>query len=217
MKSKPLSENVEESRIENVIEKLINLRHPCMAAPIGFVCPIESGNLQELKLVRMYFEGCSLLEVMSVHPMYWTSTVKAKVVAGILLGLRFAHNLGLLHDHLTGNNVLFDSDHCIQILAFDPNVLGVGEAGTEDGTQLAGFSGEEWTPERDIKAFLSILFELVFGRPPQGEISIPTGIQPFVWEIIASRLSPISARSYSFNIILVILKRNDFEISDGVD
>jgi hypothetical protein len=180
MKSKPLSENVEESRIENAIEKSIHLRHPCIAAPIGFVCPIEPGSQQELKIVRFYFEGCSLSEVISVNPIWWTSTVKAKVVAGILLGLRFAHSLGLLHGHLTGNTILFDSDHCIQIVDFDPNVLGVDEAGTEDGAQLGGFSGEGWTPKRDIQAFVSILFELVFGRPSQGETSIPTGIPPFV-------------------------------------
>jgi hypothetical protein len=34
---KSLSEDISESEIENKIEKLINLRHPCIAAPIGFV------------------------------------------------------------------------------------------------------------------------------------------------------------------------------------
>jgi hypothetical protein len=49
MKSKPLSGNVSESEIEN----LINFRHPCIAAPICFVLPIESGSRQELKIVRL--------------------------------------------------------------------------------------------------------------------------------------------------------------------
>jgi hypothetical protein len=40
MKSKPLSKNLEVSEIE----KLINLRHPCIAAPIGFVFGIESDS-----------------------------------------------------------------------------------------------------------------------------------------------------------------------------
>jgi hypothetical protein len=61
MKSKPLSENVEESQIANEIKKMINLHHPCISAPIGFVVPIESGSRKELKIVRMYLEGCSLL------------------------------------------------------------------------------------------------------------------------------------------------------------
>jgi serine/threonine protein kinase len=161
MKSKPLLGNVSESTIEHEIENLINLRHPCIAAPIGFVFPMESGNRLEFKIVRLYLEGYSLLEVISVHPLWWTSTVKAKVVAGLVLGLRFAHSLGLVHGHLTGNNILFDSDHCIQIVDFNPIVLHIGEmengsgsgSGNEDGTQLVGFSRKGWTPDRDIEGF----------------------------------------------------------------
>jgi serine/threonine protein kinase len=145
MKSMPLSDKVEESEIERELEKLINLRHPCIAAPIGFVFPIDSGSRQESKIVRMYLEGCSLLEVVSVNPLWWTSTVKAKAVAGIVVALRFTHSLGLFHGHLTGNNILFDSNHCIQIVDFTPIVLEVGKneregkSESEEGIQLGGF------------------------------------------------------------------------------
>jgi hypothetical protein len=132
IESKPHWENVSESEIE----RMINLRHPCIAAPIGFVVPIESSNRRELKIVRLYLEGCSLLEVLSVNPLWWTSTVKAKAIAGIVLGLRFAHSFGLLHGHLTGNNIFFDSDHCIQIVDFQAIVFEVGENESEHGTQL---------------------------------------------------------------------------------
>jgi hypothetical protein len=217
MRSKPLSENVQKSQIEDEIENLIKLRHPCIAAPIGFVLPIESGNRRELKIVRLYLEGCSLSEVISINPIWWTSTIKAKAVAGIVLGLRFAHSLGLIHGHLTGNNILFDSDDCIQIVDFQPIVLKDGESVNEGGAQLRGFSGEKWTSERDIQAFASILFELVFGVPAQGEETIPTGISNFVSGIIESGLSAMSGRDYSFNTILKTLKQNDFRIEDGVD
>jgi hypothetical protein len=129
----------------------------------------------------------------------------------------------LVHGHLTKNNILFDSDHYIEIVDFNPIGLKVGESENENemeseaGTQLVGFSGEEWTPERDIQAFASILFELVFGYRPQGEASIPTGIPDFVSRIIKSGLSPISRRSCSFNTILDILKKNNFRMEDGVD
>jgi hypothetical protein len=39
VKSISLSVSVEQSQIENEVENLINLRHPCIAAPIGFVLP----------------------------------------------------------------------------------------------------------------------------------------------------------------------------------
>jgi serine/threonine protein kinase len=217
VKSKPLSENVEKSQIENEVEKMINLRHPCIAAPIGFVFPIESGSRRELKIVRMYSESWSLLEVVVVNPTWWTSTVKAKAIAGIVLGLRFAHSLGLAHGHLTGNNILFDSDHCIQIVDFNPIVLEVGESESEEVTQLVGSSVEGWTSNRDIQVFASILFELMFGGPPESEVSIPTRIPAFVSTITESGLSARSETNYSFNTVLEILKQNNFEIENGVD
>jgi serine/threonine protein kinase len=217
LESKPLSENIEKPEIENEIETLINLRHPCIAAPIGFVFRIESDSQRELKIVRLYLEGCSFLEVLSVNPLWWASTVKAKAVAGIVLDVRFAHSLGLVHGHLTENNILFDSDHCIQIVDFNPTVLEVADSESEEGTQLGGFSGKGWTPEMDIQVFTAILFELLFGRPPAGAVSTPTGIPDFVSGIIKTSFSPIFGSSYSFNTILEILKQNDFEIEDGVD
>jgi RIO-like serine/threonine protein kinase len=88
------------------------------------------------------------LEVVLVNPIWWTSTVKTKGFAGILLGLRFAPSLGLVHGHLTTSKILFDSDHCIQIIDFHPVLLEVGEgereneSESESGTQPGSFSGE---------------------------------------------------------------------------
>jgi hypothetical protein len=205
--------SITHSRIENSI----NLRHPCIVGPIGFVLPIESGSQRELKTVRLYSEACSLLEVVSVNPIWWTSTVKAKVIAGIVLGLQFAHSLGLVHGHLTASNILFDENHDIQMVDFQPILLEVGEMESEDGTQRTGVSGERWTPKMDVHAFALILFEIVVGRPANGEASIPRGIPDFVSMIIESGLSAICGRHYSFNAILEILKQNDFQIEDGVD
>jgi hypothetical protein len=97
--------------------------------------------------------------------------------------------------------------------------LEVGENKHENAkrTQPSSFSGEGWTPKKDIQAFASILFELMFGHPPHGETSIPTGIPGFVSGIIELGFSPISGTSYSFNHILKILKQNNFKIEDGVD
>jgi hypothetical protein len=120
---------------------------------------------------------------------------------------------------LTGHNIIVDSDHCIQLVDFNPVVLEVGEneMESEDGTQLVGFPRKGWTLEGDIEGFASILFELIFWGTPDGEVFIPTGIPDFVSRIIESGLSLISGRSSSFNTILEILKQNDFWILDGVD
>jgi hypothetical protein len=122
------------------------------------------------------------LEVVSINPVLWPLTAKATVVAEIVLSLRFAHRFVLHHGHLTGNNILFDSDHCIQIVDFNPIVLEVGESEnkSQKGLHLGGFSGEGWTPERDIQAFVSNLVEVMFGHRPQNKVSIPTAIPDFV-------------------------------------
>jgi hypothetical protein len=48
---------------ESEIEKLINFRHPCIAVPIDFVFPIQSGSRQAWNLD---WDGCSKLKVVSV-------------------------------------------------------------------------------------------------------------------------------------------------------
>jgi hypothetical protein len=219
VKSIAQREGLEETAMEKEIEKIINVRHPCIAGLIGFVFGIETGILEELKIIRLYFEGNSLSEVVSVNPVWWTSTVKAKVVAGIALGLRFAHSLGLFHGHLSATNILFDLEHCIQIINFDPIVLEIveSESEPEEWMQLGGISGEGWKLERDIQAFALILFEIVAGGSATGAASIPASIPNFVEEIIKLGLYRPSDKRYSFNDIFKILEQNNFRIEDGVD
>jgi serine/threonine protein kinase len=211
----PLVGYIEKSQIDEEIEKLVNLRHPCIIGPIGFVFPIESDSPQELNIIRLYCEGCSLAEVLSVRPEWSTSTVKAKIVVGIVLALRFADSLGLIHGHLTTNNICFDSDHNIQIVDFHPMLFEVWE--NEQGRQIEGLSRARWAPKIDVDAFLLILFEILVGRSATGELSLPTSIPAFISTIIRSGLYPTSETRHSFDEILRILKWNDFRIEDNVD
>jgi serine/threonine protein kinase len=215
VKSIPHSESVEKSQIEKEIENLINLRHPCIAGPIGLVFPIDSDSPQELKIVRLYCEGCSLAEVLSVRPLWLTSTVKAKVIAGIVLALRFAHNLGLMHGHLTTSNIYFDSDHSIQMVDFHPMLFEVRES--EEGAQFEGFSRDKWTQKMDVDAFRSILCEILARRSAKGELFIPTNIPAFVSTMMESELDRTSEIRYSFDGIFEILKQNNFKIDGNVD
>jgi hypothetical protein len=85
----------------------------------------------------------------------------------------------------------------------------------EERTTPGGFSGQGWTPKMDISAFASILFEIVVGEPANGKGYIPTNIPHFVSEMIETGLS--SESRYSFHDIFKILKKNNFQIEDGVD
>jgi hypothetical protein len=59
-----LNDLIEDGLIENEIENLINMCHPCIAAPIGFV--LASGSL-ELKVMRLYSKFSLLSEVLAVN------------------------------------------------------------------------------------------------------------------------------------------------------
>jgi hypothetical protein len=132
-----------------------------------------------------------------------------------VLGLRFAHSFGLLHDSLT-TGIVFDSDHCIQIVDFDRKRLKISENKSEEGPELGGFSEQRWTPEIDVHGFASILFEIVFGCPRKNEAFIPKGAPSFVRQIIKSGLYLTSEPKYSLEDILGILKNEKFQIEDGV-
>jgi hypothetical protein len=98
---------------------------------------------------------------------------------------------------------------------FHTTLLKVDEGQGEEAPQLGSFSGTGWTQKIDISGFASILFEIVVGRPANGETSVPTNIPYFVSEIIETGLLP--GRQCSFHDILDFLKENDFQIEDGVD
>jgi serine/threonine protein kinase len=72
---------------------------------------MNSTEQRKFKTVRLYATEGSLADVLSNPPGWWTPTVKA--VVRIVLGLPFAHGLGLLHGAVKASNVLFDADRRI--------------------------------------------------------------------------------------------------------
>jgi serine/threonine protein kinase len=131
-----------------------------------------------LKIIELYSEGRSLTEVISENPIWWTATAKAKAVAGIVLSLRFAHSLGLMHGHLNSKNIRFDQDHRIQITDF--YLIGLEICENEKERDI--LSNERWSPHLDVGGFALILFEIIVDHPmmPSGvgnnEIRVLTNI-----------------------------------------
>jgi hypothetical protein len=210
----------EAGEVEMEIENLSNLRHPVIAAPIGFAFSEGEG---QLTIGRLHLAGGSLAEVVSSNPAWWTPTAKAEAIVGIALALRFSHGLGLLHGGLNAGNLLFDDVGRLQIADFSPM--------RRDG----GFSGkgEGWSPRADVSAFAMLLFEIVAGHPwpsplpprqpraakaeAEGEVILPPDVPGFVSEIIEEGLWPIAERELSFIDIFATLKANAFRIVAGVD
>jgi serine/threonine protein kinase len=210
------------------IENLLNLSHPCIVSPVGFIFEqeliesiesIESTVSGEFKIIQFYSKGSSLAEVISVNPVWWTATAKAKAVAGIVLALRFAQSLGLIHGHLNSKNIRFDVNHRIQITDFYP----IGPEVKESEKDRDVLSGERLSLDGNVHGFASILFEIIIGRPiiqsevGKDQIILPADIPIFVSELIEAGQSRGSQILQSFNDILNVLKENKFRIVSGVD
>jgi hypothetical protein len=213
VKSINLSGCVDNCHVESTIENLMNLCHPCIASTIGVVLPLP---LKEVKIVGMYCGGCSLSEVVSRSPEWWTPTAKAKAVVSLVLGLRFAHSLGLLHGHLTGNNVVFNEDGMIQITDFCMKSLREMECNHGAEADVGGFSGDSWSPKGDVRAFAIILSEIASGTSG-GQDGRGPDVPSFISGIIERGQSADSRSTESFADILKTLKENDFQVLEGVD
>jgi hypothetical protein len=52
IKSINVRDCADSRELENAVQKEMNLHHPCIAPPIGFIFPAESSRSQELKSAR---------------------------------------------------------------------------------------------------------------------------------------------------------------------
>jgi hypothetical protein len=201
------------AHLEMKIENLMNLRHPCISSTIGTVL---QSRLQALQIVRLDSSGASLSEVISRSPEWWTPTAKVKAIVGIVLSMRFAHSFGLLHGHLTGDNIIFDDEGLIQICDFYVRSLSEVGDDSEGMAEVGGFSGEDWKPAADVRAFSELLSQIVIGDSAE-EIGCSPSLPPFVLNIIERGQSLDSHAKLSFVDIFETLKGNDFRILEGVD
>jgi hypothetical protein len=213
VKSINLSRCVENCEVEKAIGNMMNLRHPCIAGLIGIVF---RPPLRELQIVEICSGVISLSKVISTSPEWWTSTAKAKAVVGLVLGLRFVHSFGLLHGHLTMDNILFDEDGIVQISDFCMNSFAGVEGDQDVRPNVGGFWGEDWMSKADVCAFARILSTIVVGVSADPGVRDPS-VPSFVSDIIERGRSADSRSTESFANILRILKENDFKIVESVD
>jgi serine/threonine protein kinase len=235
------SESENRLEIRNAIEKLMNLRYPCVAAPLGFII---SSNWTELKIARAYARIGSLEEVLQTSPLWWTATEKSIAVVGIVLGMKFVHSFGMVCGNLKPTNILFDESHRIQIVDIIPNWAeshcrgnsdGSGQRATGAPSEFAApevLSGGKLTQKSDVFAFASILFSIVVGHRRFGEAgaqgghaerplivgdTFPGFVPYWVCRLIRSGLSTDPGDRPSFHEIMKVLKNNDFGIAKEVN
>jgi hypothetical protein len=202
-------ENGGESVVEKEIEKWLNLRHRCIAAPIGFAVS-GSGRAPELRAVRPYAEGGSLADVLAGCPPWWTGTAKAMTVAGLALGLRFVNGVGQPHGRVRPKCVLFDSADAIQI-AWIGAARGGGGSGDAEFVAPEIKRGGAPTASADVFSFARIMS--LIAADNRSRCAVPL----FVTELIEAGLSANPSNRLSFGTILAVLEAECFKIVEGVD
>jgi serine/threonine protein kinase len=139
-----------------------------------------------------------------------------KAIVAIVLSVRFGHSFGLLHGHLTGDNVVFDNEGLIHICDFCVKSFSDVGGNGETIAELGGFSGEGWRPAADVRAFAELLSRIVIAdstRERGGSLRVPA----FVLKMIERGQSFDCNAKLSFVDIFETLKDNDFRILAGVD
>jgi serine/threonine protein kinase len=169
------SQSEDRLEIQSEIEKLMNLKHPCIAAPVG--C-IVSSIWTELKIVRTYYPIGSLEEALQISPSWWTMTVESIAVVAIVPGMRFVHSFGLVCMNLNPSSILFDESHRIQLIDIVPNqtALYCRENFHQSTRKAKGLppkfvapevlAGHKPTQKADVYSFALILFSSVVGHHP---------------------------------------------------
>jgi serine/threonine protein kinase len=223
------------------IESLSSLRHVCVVGLLGYVL---SDQDQRAEIHLEWAAHGSLEHVlrdvrMDCRPTFWTSTNIAIIIIGIVLGLRYVHSKGFIHQDLKPSNILINGHHRALIADFgaarQANVDATpdGVAGTVQYAAPEQFDEVLPTTKIDIFAFGLILYEILVGSPVfppteppftiipkvrSGYIpKIPESVCAWVGGLIVWCLASKPDDRPSFDDILVTMKRYGFLIMEGVD
>jgi TPR repeat protein len=223
------------------LESLSSLRHVCVVGLLGYVLS-DREHRAEIHLEWAAHGSLEhvLREVkMDRRPNFWTSTNIAIIISGIVLGLRYVHSKGFIHQDLKPSNILINGQCRALIADFgaarqtDVDATPDGVTGTVHYAAPEQFEEILPTTKIDVFAFGLILYEILVGSPVFGlneppftvipkvrsgyVPNIPDSVCSWVGELIVRCLSSNPEARPSFQDILMTMKRHDFSILAGVD
>jgi hypothetical protein len=169
-----------------IIAKVV---HPCVVKLIGVQPPDRIATSW----------GTSLREIITGSPKDWfNETEKAKVVCGIVLGMRFVHSRGIVHRDLRPETVIIDEDNCPRIGGF----WGVDmEPGKSKYTAPELVDGKI-SPAADVYGFALILYELIVGTSV-----FPDGLdKKKVWEMSRNGVRPEIPKNMNSTVKNILTK-----------
>jgi serine/threonine protein kinase len=129
---------------------------------------VENGSLADHLPDAVNSELCQLS----------SSTVIMRIIAGIVLAMRFLYSQNIIHGHLTPDNILLDWKWNVRICDFGDSLspeyprrlqIDVGAAASDFAFDCRYLAPECFygvtVPQSDVFSFGMILYELIFGRP----------------------------------------------------
>jgi serine/threonine protein kinase len=232
VKSFPSSVEVEET-FKREANHLFFLRHPCILR-FEFCCLPE--GRQGPKIVTEFMGEGSLKTVLETVPRWWTNTRKAVTIVGIVVGMSFIHDAGILHRDLKPGNILFDENRRVRISDFGSSRFGGLELTERVGTPLymaPEVKTSGYDEKVDVYSFGVVLYEIVVGEKilstgdgirgfmsiigRGGRPEIPSKVSPRVRDLISRCWSSNAVSRPRFVDIFEELKSLKFEVLPGVD
>jgi serine/threonine protein kinase len=172
-------------------------------------------------------------------PSFWNPTGIGIIISGIVLGMRYMHERGFIHQDLKPSNILLSDKARVLISDF-----GASRPESPDVTPIPGGTARyaapemfhddvEWTSKVDVYSFGLILYEILAGSAVFGEKLSPNDIirhhqsgyipdidnkvLPSMKSLIQCCLQSDPVARPSFNDILTTYERCRFDLVLGTD
>jgi serine/threonine protein kinase len=215
--------------------------HPCIMQLVGFQLTDEG---KEGAIATLFMENGSLADILQRVkagdlPGFWTPTGIAKLVTGLVLGMKFIHSQNAIHRNLKPSNLFVTDDGCLQIggLTFcrflEKSVELTGQPGTPQYHAPEIYEGVSYDEKVDVFAFGLILYEILALKPvfqptlpvqiimkrlvTQNFPVIPNHWLPSVKVLLNRCWQSVPMNRPSFNEIRSYLVEKEFLIIQGVD
>jgi serine/threonine-protein kinase len=207
---------------------MVRLNHPCILRLLKYSLPTKSSPAEIHLEWAQYGSLARILKLVQSgqRPSFWNPAGIAIIVTGIVLGMRFMHSRGFIHQDLNPSNILVNSEGRALIgdfgsSRFESDNITPRSSQNDEYTAPDLFCSDDWTSKVDVYSFGLVLYEVVVGSPvfranePPDDIvekkltnflpSIPSEVPPSMIRLIHACLAFDPSIRPSFDDIFKLL------------